>query len=282
MFVDCHVHSSLGCDKGEPRLEVEAAIDKGLAGLTFTEHWESDPEMRSLVKRESKGKVEKMYDYERVSAGVEQLRQEFPTVFIGAGVECDLRPQMCHELPRTLESWNLDLVLGSTHDVYGIPVFSRKLYEGRTAEEACRAYWEQMLEVVSLIGPQRTASGQPVVNVMAHFDEIFPWILAYKGERSPQYSEELITEALKIMVEYGIGLEINTRDLMWSLRSTKPGVWIVKKFRDAGGEIITFGSDTHEHTKIGYGFDVAAEMAKEAGFRFVTHFANRQPTFTRL
>lgn len=53
-------------------------------------------------------------------------------------------------------------------------------------------------------------------------------------------------------------------------------------YKDAGGEIITVGSDAHHAEHIGYGFDVARELLLSHGFRYYTTFKERKPEFHKI
>ena len=49
-----------------------------------------------------------------------------------------------------------------------------------------------------------------------------------------------------------------------------------------GGEIITIGSDAHTPEGIANGFNRAAEVLSECGFKYYTIFENRLPEFKRF
>ena len=79
---------------------------------------------------------------------------------------------------------------------------------------------------------------------------------------------------MKKIVEKGKTIEINsnvkTGDFM-------PTAEIVARYRELGGENITFSSDAHITTRVGEMYDVAKEMAKSAGFRYWTVYRERKP-----
>ena len=57
---------------------------------------------------------------------------------------------------------------------------------------------------------------------------------------------------------------------------------ILKKYREMGGEIITIGSDAHETGYLADGFDRAAEVLKECGFKYYTTFEKRVAEYHKL
>jgi len=61
-----------------------------------------------------------------------------------------------------------------------------------------------------------------------------------------------------------------------------PGLDVLKLYRKLGGEILTIGSDAHLAKDVGKGLAEAVELAKEAGFRFVTVFRERKPQWVSI
>ena len=53
-------------------------------------------------------------------------------------------------------------------------------------------------------------------------------------------------------------------------------------YKDAGGEIVTIGSDAHHAEHIAYGFDKAKELLLSNGFRYFTTFKEKKPEFHKI
>ena len=53
-------------------------------------------------------------------------------------------------------------------------------------------------------------------------------------------------------------------------------------FRELGGEIISIGSDAHTVEDLGVGIDVGTQIAKEAGFNYISYFKERTPNFIKI
>ena len=71
-------------------------------------------------------------------------------------------------------------------------------------------------------------------------------------------------------------------DIVRGLSFPHPHTDILKMYKDAGGEIITVGSDAHHAEHIGYGFDVARDLLLSHGFRYYTTFKERKPEFHKI
>ena len=93
---------------------------------------------------------------------------------------------------------------------------------------------------------------------------------------------DYIDTALRMLIEKGKGIEINTASLKYGLKYPNPCPDILKRYRELGGEIITIGADAHTPDKIGYAFDKAADVLRECGFSYYAVFKNRRPVFHKL
>ncbi len=77
-------------------------------------------------------------------------------------------------------------------------------------------------------------------------------------------------------------MELNTGALGYQLRDFNPCMAILKKYHQLGGEIITIGSDAHTPSAIARGFQRAAEVLTECGFRYYATFEKRVAEFHRI
>ena len=57
---------------------------------------------------------------------------------------------------------------------------------------------------------------------------------------------EYVEPILKMAIEDGKGIELNTSSFKYGLKDLMPSRKILKKYYELGGRIITIGSDTHE------------------------------------
>ena len=86
----------------------------------------------------------------------------------------------------------------------------------------------------------------------------------YKRNVSSRRYEEKIIEILKYIIENAIAMEINTSGIGNGF--LMPDEWIIKKFKDMDGYLVTLGSDTHMSQNVGNGFGEVLEILKEYGF----------------
>lgn len=93
---------------------------------------------------------------------------------------------------------------------------------------------------------------------------------------------DLIDEILKILIQRGKGLEVNSAGLKYGLPYPHPHPDVLKRYKELGGEIITIGADAHKPEHVAYDFAQTAEILKSCGFKFYTEFCERKPVFKQL
>ena len=90
-------------------------------------------------------------------------------------------------------------------------------------------------------------------------------------------------EILRYLAENGKALEINTKTYQsYSGRVPEPDRDILKRFRELGGEMVSFGSDSHDAGQVGFNFARMAEFVKSCGYRYGVHFEKRKPVMCRI
>lgn len=237
---------------------VESARRLGLGGLALTEHAEWYP-------------GDEAYGYLDLDAYFRELSAVRTTygdrMAILAGVELG-NPHEFPEAATTLvQQWPFDLVIGSLHWLDGLPGWTSEIFERVGIEATCRRYFDDLLVMVA----------QADYDILGHIDLVRRdvWDLFQHVLDLGPYTQ-VIDQVLRIVIERGQGLEVNTSGLRKGLTSPVPGLEILRRYRALGGEILVFGSDGHRPAHIGYGFDVARDLARAAGFDRVAVFQHRR------
>lgn len=94
--------------------------------------------------------------------------------------------------------------------------------------------------------------------------------------------EDIIDEILKLLIHSGKGIEINTSSFKYGTGTWLPRESILKRYRELGGEILTFGSDAHNPEYYQYHFNDAVELARYLRFKYHCIFRKRKPEFIPL
>ena len=93
---------------------------------------------------------------------------------------------------------------------------------------------------------------------------------------------EITDMIFKNIIYKGRGIELNTRGLTEGITNFIPTISLLKRYHDLGGEIITLGSDSHYLKNLGYAFTTAKDILINTGFKYISTFENRTPSFIPL
>lgn len=263
---DYHVHSNFSDDCNQHPLihACENAIKTDVEEIAFTEHVDID-------YPNDKGDFQ--LDYQSYSQEIEKARSLFPNLVILKGLELGMQADIAHKMEEYLSRHSFDFILGSIHTADGLELHSGDFTARKDQLSAIKRYFEVMYECVSAFDN---------FHILAHFDLIRRYgnYSSMIASYSPFY--DLIDEIYKIIIAKGIGLEINTSGWRYGVNTFLPGKELLKRYRNLGGEIITFGSDAHRPEHLSYRFKEAYEMAKDVGFKYYSYYRLGKPRFTAI
>ena len=119
-----HVHTSFSPDsKMEPEEAVRAAIASGVTHLCFTEHMDLGHHMAMY---------DKTPDFVRMDETISVLREKYPEINVGKGIEAGYIPETAEQTAKVLAEQSFDYVLLSTHCVDGMDCGVPESKRGRT------------------------------------------------------------------------------------------------------------------------------------------------------
>lgn len=234
--------------------------------LTFTDHY--DPQFPP-------SDCDFSLDIPAVFEGLSRLREEYRgRLDIGIGMEFGFQPGLRLPPEETVNAAPFDFIIGSTHVTRGIdPYVTADLIRDVSEEEAYRIYFEEELE---------NLRKYDCYDIAGHLD----YVVRYGPNRNRYYTWEryggILDAILRILIEKGKGLEINTAGLRAGLGYAHPMPEVLRRYRELGGEILTLGSDAHDPKDLGYGFDTIGEFLTSMGFRYYAVYRSRQPEFYPL
>ena len=266
MLWDTHMHSQYSGDSETPQdAMIQAAIQKNLDGICFTDHLDIDyPDDPDLF----------LLDLPNYTASVNALASQYEGRFpIRLGIELGLQPHLAALHADILEQYPFDFVIGSSHVVHGFDPYYPKFYEGRSEEECYREYFESILENIQAFDG---------FDVYGHID----YVVRYGPNRNEQYSyqkySDVIDAILSLLIKKGKGIEINTGGFKYGLGHPNPTEEIIARYHELGGEIITIGADAHKPEHVAFDFEKVPDILKSAGFQYFTVFIDRKPEFIKL
>ena len=263
---DFHLHSSFSGDSETPAEEqILAALKNQVFILCFTEHMDKDyPYDDICLELDTSTYFHKLRQLQ--SQWVSQLD-------IRIGVELGLQPHLSDFYQNYISQYPFDFVIGSTHAVGKYDPYYPSFWENRDPYESIRHFLDITLKNI------RTFDD---FDVYGHIDYIIRYV-PWENKTFPyiRYAD-VLDEILKLLISKGKGIEVNTGGYKAGLGVPNPCPDILKRYRELGGEIITFGSDAHFSRYVGYCFEEAAQVLKDCGFKYFTVFKERKPEFLPL
>ncbi len=270
IFADCHMHTSFSSDSDTPMEQmIEYGIGLGLKQMCFTDHLDADfPE--SAVFPAGSFMIDPAA-YEK--ALFENAKKYKDRIEVLRGIEVGLQPHLTHETVIPFAREHFDFIIGSCHVVRRYDICDDIYYEGRSKQAALEEYFSEQVRLAKLFDDY---------DVFGHLD----YILRYAPGQDTDFCFGLYADyfdaILKILLDKGKGIEINTGGLMKGLKEAHPCLDALKRYKELGGEIITVGSDAHFCKNIAGQFDKAASFLEQAGFSYYTVFRERKPEFYKL
>lgn len=269
MYIDSHVHSDISFD-GESGIAefVDAGKEMGLCGIVFTEHYDI---FDGMDPHDDRAKPFDVCEYEKKLWNV----LDHYKGYVRAGVEIGLRPDTKEAVKIASKLFNYDFVIGSSHIVCGVNVsHDDSFYANLTKQEAYAKYLEEVSENITLYGKYFDVYGH--LDYVSRYGKYSDKVMHY-GEFSC-----LIDKILKLLIENGCGLEVNTAGYRQGFDSPHPRLEVIKRYKELGGEIITLGSDAHQPKALGHRFDDAITLIREAGFNKICTFKKRQAEYINI
>ena len=269
---DFHTHSSFSTDsEASPESMIEQAIALGLKTYCFTDHMD-------YVFPRDEGFNAFLFDPDEYFAKLTELRRKYRgQIDIRIGVELGLRDEPdirdeVHQLCRSLtDKYPFDFVIGSTHVIDHFDPYNRDRWNGRSAEDIVRMYYDSVLYSVR---------NYDCFTVYGHLDYIIRYIPEGVSVDLTKF-EPLIDTILRELIARGKGIEVNTSRLFRGT-TTNPSPKILSRYRELGGTILTVGSDAHKTAQVGGAFQKACEMLKELGFKEYSVFRKGKESKRRL
>ena len=264
-LIDLHVHSFCSID-GQASIGAYArrAAALGYREVGFCEHVDLDPRDQDYG----------YLDMSRYQQEIAAARLLEPRVILRQGVELSYQSRREDEIRAWLADRPWDFVVTSVHlvdyaDGWAIisePVTTGTYFATHSQRLAYEPYFEELLR----------AAQSGLGDVIGHFDLVKRFGVQHYGPFEPESFQEEIRNVLRAAIDSGVALEVNTSGLRQLPGEPYPGLTVLQWYRELGGELLTFGSDTHRLDSLGAGVPEAMALAQTAGFRAYATFEKRQ------
>ena len=259
-MLDYHVHTEFSSDCKIPMaVQCEAAIAAGVTEIAFCDHLDHEPE-------------DPGYGYYRPDAffaSVESCREQFgDRLTILAGVEADYNERIAEQVEDFLSKYQFDFVIGSVHYGEDGKIIFQEYFDGRTWDDVYLPYVERL----------KLAAQSGLFDTLGHID--LPKRYAPKDMRTydPLRYKDALQGLFEVLIDQQMSFEINTSGLRQTPQTSMPGPAIVRWYVEAGGKLITTGSDSHAPQHIGSGIVQTMDMLELNGIDSVSSFRKRVRT----
>ena len=268
-MIDCHTHTKYSHDSiQDPREAIESAISKNIEYLAFTDHCDRD----CLFSPRHKDKIRQI-DLDACMTEIHALKEEYKgKIELAVGIECGYMKDATPLYKKDLAKYDTDIIINSIHLVDFTDCYFKEFFEDKTKEEAYMMYTKAIYNSLFVPYPY---------DVIAH--------IGYVSRKAPyedkmyRYSDlkDVIDEILKTIIQKGKALEINshaenTGDL------TLPNLDIIKRYKELGGELLTFASDAHKIEKQCFMYKEITERLKNCGFKYLFKYLEHKPIAVKI
>ncbi len=274
-YFDNHTHSYFSEDS---RMNIDDAVrvafERGLRGISLTDHLDYD-----APAGVTEFTFEVPAQQQAIDAEVEYFRLNgkggpFGDFQLLKGVEIGLQDKSMPKIRKVLSENRFDSVIASLHLIDGHDPYFGDYYKPYNYRQAYGHYLEEFDRLIRVM---------PDFDILGHYDYIVRYP-DYK-ETTIFYSEfgDVLDRILGFLASNGKTMEINTKTYqLYRGRRPELDIAVLKRFRELGGEFLSFGSDAHDITRLGDRFDWCREMALEAGFRYEVYYRDRKPVCIEL
>ncbi len=265
VIFDTHVHTSnsFDCDAKIHDTCVFAS-QRGLKGFAVTDHWEVGQNRWQDFESEIR---------QSIADTTATRKQMKDSLLVLTGIELGQPYDNLDETACAMALCNYDYVLLSNHSVTGYPDFCDMQPRIDEVDSILEQYFTQTLGMIKTFD----------FDSLAHLT--YP-VSHFQGRIGIDVDltkyDDVIIEILKVLVERGKSLELNTRGLRKKIGDTLPGERILTQYKKLGGTLVTIGSDAHEPQDIAADFLFALKRLAACGFSSYAYYQNRKPVMVSI
>lgn len=262
MLFDYHIHTHHSNDSEYPMEDmVKRAVALGIGEVCITEHVDYFTAHRRYL-----------VDYKAYQEEFFRLKEKYrDQIVMKFGAEFGTQLHTLENFEKDFSAYHFDFILLSIHQIGDLEFWNGDYQKGKSQEQVNRDYYEAVLSVIQ---------NYKNYSVLAHLDMIKRYDPC--GILEDEKNEVLIKEILRLAIEDGKGIEVNTSSFRYQLPDLTPSRKILRWYRELGGRVLTIGSDCHEEKHLGYQLEYVQAELRKLGFEEVCTFDKMEPVFHRL
>lgn len=271
MFYDYHVHTYYSDDSCYPMKSVISdAIKKGIKEIAITDHVDYGVKLDHDVITGTKS-TDKMFNvnYPLFYNEITKLQKKFKNeIEIKIGMEFGVQTHTINDFEKLFAKYPFDFIILSCHQSGNKEFWNQEFQKNKSQKEYNEGYYA---EIQAVIKRYKNYSVLGHLDLINRYDKmgIYPF----------QNVRDTIADILKAIIEQGKGIEVNTSSFRYGLDDLTPSKAILELYKDLGGKILTFGSDSHEPSHLGAYINDVMETVKAMGFKHYCTYNKMQPIF---
>lgn len=245
ILCDTHTHTRFSFD-GAPDSTPDAlcrrALEIGLTDLCITDHCDVNGEAEGIYTH---------YDADAAWDAMTEVQEKYRgRLYISRGLELGNATQYPEIARSVLTRHPYEFVIGSLHNLCGVPDFSMLRFESMSEALIDRLFCRAMDETEEMLCFEPPA-GAPAITTLGHLTYIHRYI-TMAGRRfdfRPHYDR--IEAIYRLLMSRDIALELNVSTLWRGFGIGMPTLELLSFYRDCGGRLVTVGSDAHAPVNLG-------------------------------
>jgi len=257
-YSNLHTHSTFSDGSGTLRENVEAALDRNMVSLGFSDHSFTACDTSYCMKLEN---------YDAYCREGRALKEEYKDrIPLYLGIECDYYS----DIDRSM----FDYTIASVHYIikdevcYPIDHSPRQQEEcirdafGGSVIDMAKCYYDMLTEHATKLKP----------TFIGHFDVINKFSLMPEDtEKYRDVSLSAMREIMKVCPYF----ELNTGGIARGWRKNPyPNDYLLEYLRECGGEVLING-DTHKPENMTFYFDESVKLLKDLGFDHISMLGDK-------
>ncbi len=241
MFLcDYHTHTRFSFD-GAPEATHDAlcrrALELGLSDIAFTDHCDVNGEVEGIYAP---------YRADEAFDAMQAVKEKYKgRLHVVCGIELGNATQYPTEAAAVLAAHPYDFVIGSLHNLRGVPDFSFLRYEPMTDAHIASLFDRALDETMEM------AEQTEGLTALGHITYMHRYVTAAQRKLDFQAFSDKLRHLYRILIDRDIALELNVSTLWKGLGISMPTLELLKLYADCGGRLVTIGSDAHTPESLG-------------------------------
>ena len=216
ILADYHLHTSFSSDSESPMEEmIRHAVSLGLKTICFTEHHDIDYPVNP-------DGFDFLLDLPSYKEEIFKMKEHYQDqIEINYGVELGLMPTTLDQCAAFVKDEPFDFIIGSTHIVDFMDPYDAIYFETYPARLGLAHYFEDILKNISSFNHYC---------VYGHLDYAARYIKDPSFEFHYRDYSDLLDAILRMIIENGKGIEVNTAGLKYGMSDPNPHHEIIKRY----------------------------------------------------